>query len=55
MTVATFDRRNPVTGAIASTAAAFTVPDAMAAADKAALALTAWSALGPNARRAALN
>ena len=53
--VATFERRNPVTGAIASTAAAFTVPDAVAAADKAALALAAWSALGPNARRAALN
>ena len=53
--VATFDRRNPVTGAIASTAAAFTVPDAIAAADEAALALPAWSAMGPNARRTALN
>ena len=53
--VATFDRRNPVTGGIASTATAFTVPDAIAAADKAALAVAAWSALGPSARRAALN
>jgi acyl-CoA reductase-like NAD-dependent aldehyde dehydrogenase len=52
---ATFDRRNPVTGAVASTAVAFTVSDAIAAADAAALALAAWSALGPNARRAALN
>jgi benzaldehyde dehydrogenase (NAD) len=52
---AQFDRRNPVTGAVASTAVAFTVRDAVAAADAAALALTAWSALGPNARRAALS
>ena len=54
-TAATFDRRNPVTGAVASTASAFTARDAVAAADAAALALTSWSALGPNARRAALN
>ena len=54
-TTATFDRRNPVTGAVASTAFAFTARDAVAAADAAALALTRWSALGPNARRAALN
>jgi acyl-CoA reductase-like NAD-dependent aldehyde dehydrogenase len=52
---ATFDRRNPVTGAVASTAFAFTVRDAIAAADAAALALECWSLLGPNARRAALN
>jgi len=52
---ATFDRRNPVTGQLASTAAAFTVREATAAADAAASALTAWSALGPTARRAALN
>src|SRR5260221_6544508 len=52
---AKFDRRNPVTGAVASTAVAFTVRDAVAAADAAALALTTWSALGPNARRAALS
>jgi benzaldehyde dehydrogenase (NAD) len=54
-TTATFDRRNPVTGAVASTAVAFTVGDATAAADAAAIALAAWSALGPTARRAALN
>jgi len=54
-TATTFDRRNPVTGAVASTAVAFTVRDAVAAADAAALALATWSALGPNARRAALS
>ena len=54
-TAATFDRRNPVTGSVASTAVAFTVRDAIAAADAAALALMSWSVLGPNARRAALN
>ena len=52
---ATFDRCNPVTGRVASTGVAFTVRDATAAADAAALALTAWSAVGPIARRAALN
>jgi acyl-CoA reductase-like NAD-dependent aldehyde dehydrogenase len=51
---ATFDRRNPVTGAVASTIA-FTVRDAIAAADAAALALASSPALGPNARRTALN
>jgi acyl-CoA reductase-like NAD-dependent aldehyde dehydrogenase len=52
---ATFDRRDPVTGEVASTAVAFTVRDAIAAVDAAALALPAWSALGPIARRAALS
>src|SRR3979490_404319 len=52
---ARFERRNPVTGGAPSTGVAFTVSDATAAADAAALALTAWSALGPIARRAALN
>lgn len=51
---ATFTRRNPVTGDVATTARAFTVADADAAVDAAATAFTAWSALGPNARRAAL-
>jgi acyl-CoA reductase-like NAD-dependent aldehyde dehydrogenase len=52
---ATFDRHDPVTGALASQAAAATVADAIAAADAAAAALPGWSALGPNARRAMLN
>jgi acyl-CoA reductase-like NAD-dependent aldehyde dehydrogenase len=51
---ATFERRNPVTGEVASVAAAATVEDAKAAADAAAAAFPKWSALGPNARRAML-
>ena len=50
----TFDRLNPVTGAVATTAAAASVEDANAAADAAAAALPGWAALGPNARRALL-
>ncbi|HEX8485424.1 aldehyde dehydrogenase [Sphingomonas sp.] len=53
--VRTFDRVNPVTGAVATTASAATVADANAAVEAAAAAFPAWSALGPNARRAALN
>jgi benzaldehyde dehydrogenase (NAD) len=52
---AVFERRNPVTGEIASTAPAATVEDANAVADAAAAAFPAWSAMGPNARRALLN
>jgi acyl-CoA reductase-like NAD-dependent aldehyde dehydrogenase len=52
---ATFDRVNPVTGKVASTAPAFSVADANQAVEKAAAAFLIWSALGPNARRAALN
>ena len=51
----TFDRHNPVTGDVATRAAAASVTDANAAAEAAAKALPAWAALGPNARRAALN
>jgi acyl-CoA reductase-like NAD-dependent aldehyde dehydrogenase len=51
---ASFDRRNPVTGEIATRAAAATAADAIAAADAAAAAFPAWAALGPNARRAIL-
>ncbi|WP_037566373.1 aldehyde dehydrogenase [Sphingomonas sp. UNC305MFCol5.2] len=51
---ATFTRRNPVTGEVATTARAFTVADADAAVDAAAAAFATWSTLGPNARRAAL-
>jgi acyl-CoA reductase-like NAD-dependent aldehyde dehydrogenase len=50
-----FERRNPVTGEVATTAPAATVADANAAVDAAAAAFPAWSVLGPNARRAALN
>src|SRR6187399_811718 len=48
---ATFDRLNPVTGDIASRAAAAQIADAKRAADTAAAAFPAWSATGPNARR----
>ena len=51
----TFDRMNPVTGDVATTARAFSVTDANEAVEAAAAAFPAWSALGPNARRAALN
>jgi acyl-CoA reductase-like NAD-dependent aldehyde dehydrogenase len=55
MAVTTFERLNPVTGKVATKATAFTVEAARAAADAAQAAFPAWSALGPNARRAALN
>lgn len=50
-----FTRINPVTGEVATTAHAASVDDANAAADAAAAAFPAWSAMGPNARRALLN
>ena len=50
----TFDRLNPVTGEVATSAPAATVEDAKAAVDRAAAAFPIWSAMGPNARRAAL-
>ncbi|WP_426387020.1 aldehyde dehydrogenase [Sphingobium sp. R-21] len=49
---AVFERRNPLTGEVATTVKAASVEDAQAAV--AAAAFPAWSALGPNARRAAL-
>jgi acyl-CoA reductase-like NAD-dependent aldehyde dehydrogenase len=52
---ATFERRDPVSGAVASTSQAMTVADARAAADRAQVAFAGWSALGPNARRALLS
>lgn len=51
---ARFERLNPVTGEVATVAAAATPAEAVAACDAAAAALPAWSALGPNARRAML-
>jgi vanillin dehydrogenase len=52
---ATFNRLNPISGEVATRAAAASADDARAAADAAAAAFPAWSALGPNARRAKLN
>lgn len=51
----TFDRIDPKTGEIATTAAAATIADVIAAAEAAAKAFPAWSALGPSERRAKLN
>jgi acyl-CoA reductase-like NAD-dependent aldehyde dehydrogenase/ABC-type branched-subunit amino acid transport system ATPase component len=50
----TFERFDPMTGEIASLAAAATITDAVAAADAAAAAFPAWAALGPSERRAKL-
>jgi benzaldehyde dehydrogenase (NAD) len=50
-----FERFNPLTSQVATRAPAAGVADAKAAAEAAAAALPAWSALGPNARRAALS
>ena len=52
---ATFDRLNPISGEVATRAAAASAADAKAAADAAASAFPKWAALGPNARRALLN
>ncbi len=52
---ATFDRIDPVTGEVATQAAAATVADVNAAIEAAAVAFPTWSALGPGARRALLN
>lgn len=51
---ASYQRLSPLSGEVASKAAAATVEDARAAADAAAAAFPQWSALGPNARRAVL-
>ena len=52
---ATFDRANPISGEIATRAAAASIEDARAAADAAATAFPKWWALGPSERRARLN
>ncbi len=49
-----FNRLNPITGAIASTAVAMQPADMPAIAARAAAAQGAWGAMGPNARRAIL-
>jgi acyl-CoA reductase-like NAD-dependent aldehyde dehydrogenase len=51
----TFDRHDPLTGEIASQAAAATIADAVAAAEAAARAFPNWAATGPGERRALLN
>lgn len=53
-TVNMFERTNPVTGDVATRAAAATSNDAIAAVDAASAAFPAWASLGPNARRARL-
>lgn len=50
-----FERLNPITGQLATQAAAAGIGDANKAAEAAAAAFPAWSAMGPNARRAVLN
>ena len=50
-----FERLNPITGEVAARAAAASVEDAQEAAAAAAAAFPAWSALGPNQRRARLS
>ena len=51
---ATFERRNPLDGTVATIAPAATVQDAVAAVEAAAKAFPAWSATGPGERRALL-
>ncbi len=52
---ATFNRLNPISGEVATRAAAASVEDAKAAADAAAAAFPKWSAIGPGERRAKLS
>ncbi|NIZ08490.1 aldehyde dehydrogenase [Pseudooceanicola sp. HF7] len=47
----TFTRNNPITGEVATTAAAASSADAIRAVDAAAAAFPAWSATGPGERR----
>ncbi len=51
---ATFSRANPLSGQVATRAAAASVADARAIADSAAAAFPKWSAIGPSERRAKL-
>lgn len=51
---AIFERRNPVTGAVVTHAAAASLKDAAAAVDASAQAFRRWSQMGPNARRTLL-
>ena len=51
---ATFERKDPVTGQVATTTAAATIDDVNKVAAAAASAFESWSETGPNARRALL-
>ncbi|MDO9357374.1 MAG: aldehyde dehydrogenase [Polaromonas sp.] len=51
---ATFERRNPLDGSVATRAPAASPADALMAADAAAEAFKSWSQTGPSARRALL-
>ncbi len=51
---ATFERRNPLDGSVATTAPAATTEDAVAAVEAAAEAFKTWSTTGPGERRALL-
>ena len=51
----TFDRLNPMTGEVATRAAAATAEDAKRAVDAAAAAFPAWAEMAPAGRRALLN
>jgi benzaldehyde dehydrogenase (NAD) len=51
---ATFERRNPLDGSVATTAPAATPADAVAAVEAAAHAFKSWSQTGPGERRALL-
>jgi acyl-CoA reductase-like NAD-dependent aldehyde dehydrogenase len=54
MATRTFERRNPMTGEVASSAPAMSAADVPAIAERAQQGFLAWSKLGPNARRAVL-
>ncbi len=54
MTAETFERLNPMTGALASRAKAMKAGDMAAIAERASAAFPAWAATGPSARRAIL-
>jgi benzaldehyde dehydrogenase (NAD) len=50
-----FERKNPLTGELASTSTAMQASDMAAIAEQAQAGFELWSILGPNARRAVLN
>lgn len=50
-----FERKNPLTGAVATSAVAMQARDMAAIAETAQTGFATWSLLGPNARRAVLN
>lgn len=51
---ATFERKNPLDGSVATTAPAATVEDAIAAVEAASKAFPVWAAMGPGERRGLL-